>query len=109
MLNPSGQPAAFVPLVVVFALCLVIPGCQTLEQIAPPVADSTGQLHHGRDIYVTRCVKCHAPEPVYKYTKTEWEEIIVDMADETNLTASETNAVRAYVMAVLGRSPGSSS
>ena len=88
---------------------LILSACQSLDQIAPPVtaADPSGRLHVGRDLYVTRCAKCHAPEPVTDYTKSEWEKIIVEMSEETNLTEPETEAVRAYVMAVLaGRMTG---
>jgi mono/diheme cytochrome c family protein len=80
-------------------------GCQSIEQIAPPVALVTArpsaQLNLGRELYITRCTKCHSAEPVVKYTASEWELIVKDMAEETNLTAHETAAVRDYVMAVL--------
>lgn len=84
--------------------------CVTLEQAAPPVAllnpalvqKQSANLALGRDIYVTRCAKCHSVEPVTNYSREKWEqEIIPEMAEETNLTLSETEAVRAYVLAVL--------
>lgn len=71
--------------------------------IAPVAAapDPSGRIKQGRDLYITRCAKCHAPEPVRDYSHTEWEEIIPEMAEETNLSPSETQALRAYVLAVL--------
>lgn len=84
--------------------------CVSLEQAAPPVAllspavthKSTANLSLGRDIYVTRCAKCHSVEPVTKYSREKWvQEIMPEMAEETNLTAGETEAVTAYVLAVL--------
>jgi hypothetical protein len=62
--------------------------CVSLEQAAPPVE--------------TRCATCHSVEPVRKYSRAHWErEILPEMAEETNLSASDAAAVRAYVLAVL--------
>lgn len=85
------------------AVCLVLSGCQSLEVIAPVAAapDPTGRVKQGRDLYLTRCTKCHAPEPVRDYSRTEWEGIIPEMAEETRLSLSETHALRAYILAVL--------
>lgn len=82
--------------------------CVSLEQAAPPVGllgSPVGQqarLSLGRDIYVTKCTKCHSAEPVAKYSRLKWlEEILPEMAAETKLTAGEAEAVEAYVLAVL--------
>jgi mono/diheme cytochrome c family protein len=73
--------------------------------LANPAAQQA-QLLQGRDIYVTRCAKCHSVEPVINYSREKWvHEIIPDMAEETNLTTSETEAVKAYVLAVLANPP----
>lgn len=83
--------------------------CVSLEQAAPPVALLTpAAINHnlasvslGRDIYVTRCAKCHSVEPVTKYSREKWmQDILPDMAEETKLTATETAAVKAYILAV---------
>lgn len=88
--------------------------CVSLEQAAPPVAmlapamvnKNSARLSLGRDIYVTRCAKCHSVEPVTKYSRAKWEnDILPEMAEETNLTASEAEAVKAYVLAVLETPP----
>lgn len=91
-------------LLAILACC----GCVSLEQAAPPVAllpNSTShqvQLSQGRDIYVTRCAKCHSVEPVAKYSRAKWEvEILPEMVEKAKLTASETEVVKAYVLAVL--------
>lgn len=87
------------------AVGLLLSGCQSIEQIAPPVAvlsaKPSGSLQLGRELYITKCAKCHAPEPILKYTVAEWTAIVADMAEETKLTEHETAAVRDYVMAVL--------
>lgn len=84
--------------------------CVSLEQAAPPVAllspsvvnNNAVKVSQGRDIYVTRCAKCHSVEPVTKYSRARWEgDILPDMAEETKLTANEADAVKAYVLAVL--------
>ena len=57
-------------------------------------------LAEGRRLYVTACARCHGPEPVRDYTLTEWEDIMVEMAEETNLSPAETDAVNHYIEAV---------
>lgn len=82
--------------------------CVSLDQIAPRAvalsSQPSSQLTLGREIYVTRCAKCHAPEPVRKYSTDRWDEILPEMAEETKLTSAEADAVREYVMTVLGKS-----
>lgn len=96
-------------------LVALLAGCQSLDQIAPPVsalgvpAAQATRIAEGRDIYVTRCAKCHAPEPVTDFTAAEWTTILADMAEETNLDEQETRAVRDYVMAVLRAQPSTAS
>lgn len=89
----------------VMSSALFLAGCQSLEQIAPPVAlisaRPSGRMNLGRELYITKCTKCHAPEPIARYTESEWEKIVADMSVETKLTGEETTAVRDYVMAVL--------
>lgn len=83
--------------------------CVSLEELAPRVETlaaepgRAAQLDRGREIYVTKCAKCHSPEPVLKYSAAHWREIIVEMSEETKLDAAETEALRAYVFAVLER------
>ena len=83
--------------------------CVSLEKAAPPVGtfagETTGarraQLEQGRVIYITKCTKCHSAEPVSRYSPQRWKEIIPEMAGEAKLGGTETEAVRAYVFAVL--------
>lgn len=90
---------------------ILLAGCVSLEQAAPPVAllglPTTGSkrtdLEKGRDIYITRCAKCHSVEPVKKYTTSEWERIMPVMVEKTKLTPDDNALVCAYVSAVLGR------
>jgi mono/diheme cytochrome c family protein len=92
--------------VLLLAAALMGGSCASTNQIAaPPVATLSGSpalLSHGREIYVTKCAKCHKVEPVRDYSRAKWEhEILPDMAEESKLSAADTAAVRAYVMAAL--------
>lgn len=83
----------------------VLSSCATtdINVIAPPVANGSSQLARGRIIYVTKCAKCHAPEPVQKYTRTEWHQILPEMVEETRLNATDASAVMAYVESMSAR------
>ncbi len=90
--------------------------CVTLEQAAPLVetlnwkglSSSPSQLTHGREIYITKCAKCHSVEPVHKYPEGKWvHEILPEMSEETKLNAAEAAAVKAYVLAALKTPPRS--
>jgi cytochrome c len=95
----------------VFILCAItLVGCRTLEQMVPPVDPvivnigqeagfNTASLERGRHIYLNGCIKCHAPEPIDRYSVAQWEKILPDMAIETKLTDAEAADVRAYVLA----------
>ena len=81
----------------------------TVETAAPrvetfevqPSGANRAQLEQGRTIYITKCAKCHSPEPVKRYSGTRWDGILKEMIEETKLDPSESAAVRAYVFAVL--------
>src|SRR5205823_6412014 len=88
---------------------VLLSGCVSLDKAAPPVSSFAGHvpaseravLEKGRDIYVTKCAKCHVPEPVARYSLSHWTKILPEMSHDAKLTASETDSVRAYVVAVL--------
>jgi len=94
------------------AAAFLMAGCVSLEQMAPPVeqlsasAATVGNLRLGREIYVTRCTKCHSAEPVRRYSSDDWQnDIIPEMAAKTKLNSAETAALRGYIFAVLGTPP----
>lgn len=82
-------------------------GCVSLETLAPqvpgPFANSTEQskIALGRQLYVTTCTKCHAVEPVKKYSLAEWGRILPEMAEEANTSPEQTESLRCYLQAVL--------
>jgi mono/diheme cytochrome c family protein len=86
-------------------------GCGSLETPAPTVTPAIaaasgaeiGELEHGRVIYTTRCVECHAGERIPRYSRAEWMEILPRMSVEARLNDAQERAVRAYVMAFTTR------
>ena len=89
-------------------LCWLSTACLSLEEIAPPIdqaaafgggGTSSEQLTLGRHLYLTKCTKCHAAEPVRDYTASEWHGLMPDMGEETKMTAGEEEAVLRYVLA----------
>ncbi|MBL9142359.1 MAG: hypothetical protein JNM99_01645 [Verrucomicrobiaceae bacterium] len=89
----------------VVSVVSLLSSCATtdINAIAPPVADGSSQLARGRIIYVTKCAKCHAPEPVHNYTRAEWQQIMPEMVEETHLNPSDAAAVTAYVESLAAR------
>jgi mono/diheme cytochrome c family protein len=90
---------------------LLVAACSGLDTGVPPVASlgtaaASADVARGRQLYVTSCAKCHSPEPVRRYSAADWQKrILPEMAELTKLTAAETAAVEAYVLAVLAESP----
>lgn len=92
-------------------LLLLVPGCLTFEQIAPPIDArmqsvrvdgvllAPGILEHGRRLYLTRCAACHLPEPIWACSSTRWEIVLDDMIPRAHLDEREAASLRAYVRA----------
>ena len=84
-------------------------GCGTINSsVAPPVTAamiavsggaSAQALERGREVYAGPCTSCHAADPVGKYTMVRWREIVGDMAERTELNASDKSALLAYLTA----------
>lgn len=99
-------------LAVVLVVCLVVVGCATIEDLAPPV-DATvlqlaaaheidaDRLSQGRVLYITACARCHRPEPVVRYAPQRWREILPRMFARTRLGPDEAEAVEAYLRLTL--------
>lgn len=51
----------------------------------------------GKNIYTTKCARCHGPKPVENWTVKEWIPIIDRMASKARLDAAEKANVTAYV------------
>ena len=56
-------------------------------------------LAHGREIYLTKCSRCHSPEPIDRYAMTQWHnEILPDMVDEARLDDQQEADLTAYLV-----------
>ncbi len=93
-------------------LTRVVVGCATIDELAPPVDEvmlstaelndqSLAMLQDGRDLYITRCARCHSPESVTAYTPEQWSTILPRMAEKAGLSVEERLGVKEYIMAVL--------
>ena len=109
MRNKGAQIHALRRLTVVAALALHA-GCMTLEQMAPPVGVELQRvaarhqvdvpaLEVGRRVYLSDCARCHSVEPISRYSRSRWREILPRMGKESKLSAEEQAALNAYVMA----------
>lgn len=96
---------------VLCAAGLGLSACTSLEQAAPPVAllrpaNQTPACSRGREIYITKCTKCHRAEPIRKFSAEEWDtDIMPTMVKKSKLVPSDAAAVQAYVKAVLSSPP----
>ncbi len=99
-------------LAVVLVVSVVVIGCATIDDLAPPV-DATilqlaaaheidaDRLSQGRALYITACARCHRPEPVVRYAPQRWREILPRMFARAKLGPDEAEAVEAYVQLTL--------
>lgn len=81
--------------------------CMTTQQMAPPIEQTfivhagkdanIDQLRRGRQLYVTKCTKCHTVEPVNRYSMRHWHRTMIDMVEETKLSEPQEKDVVAYI------------
>ena len=55
------------------------------------------QIAEGKNIYTTKCTRCHSPKPVERWTVKQWVPILDNMAQKARLDANEKANVAAYV------------
>lgn len=92
-----------------FALSLA--GCETTVTNAPPItapllragvrqhADPRA-LTEGRSILLNRCIQCHAPPEVAKFSPDRLRRIVATMSDRAHLGPAEQEAVLKYLLTV---------
>lgn len=91
-----------------FAGLAAVPGCLTLEQMAPPVdpfllsvagdGAEAQALARGRRIYLEDCSRCHTIEPIGRYDPARWRSILSKMSAKSKLNPQQTGEVEAYVL-----------
>jgi len=64
-----------------------------------PKTAFTVEENRGEYLYNRRCILCHAAHSPGRFSDAEWIDIMEDMAREAKLSASDKNAVIAYVLA----------
>ena len=79
-----------------------------MDTIAPPVTPamvsaahgaSAETLGEGRRIFTGACAACHAPDPMSKYSLSEWHNAVDDMAPRAKLNPARRAALLAYINA----------
>ena len=76
-------------------------------KVAPTIADlgvrtNLAVLEDGRELYLTRCTKCHNAVRITRYTILQWkDDILPEMFRQSRLQAAQEKAVTAYIEAVL--------
>ena len=83
-----------------------ISSCMETGKVAPFVQDltvttNTSLLEQGRNLYVTRCSKCHNALRITRYSKPQWLETLPIMTKKSKFTLEQTQAVTTYIQAVL--------
>jgi cytochrome c1 len=71
----------------------------TLIANARPDHVDAEQLQNGRRLFVSRCLECHTLPQVTKYNREQWPHLVSRMSGRANLSASEQNAIVAYLRA----------
>ncbi len=92
-------------------LLVLLTGCASINLSVPPVAtvapaadaEMRAQLEQGRAIYLTKCARCHAPEPVREYSAKQWKVILEKMSPNCLLNTTEAAALQAYVAAAVAQ------
>jgi hypothetical protein len=59
-------------------------------------------LENGRAVLTSRCVTCHALQPLGKYSKERWQGIVEEMAPRAKLNDTQMRDLLAYIEAARG-------
>ena len=99
-------------LIVPIALFCLVSSCIETVKIAPTiqelgVSDNQTRLELGRSLYVNRCSKCHNALRITRFTLSQWSDILPDMTYRSKFTPEQSEAVTAYIHAVLRSSSAS--
>ena len=61
------------------------------------VKTETPEVIAGKNIYVTKCTRCHEAKPMSHWTVQQWVPILDNMARRARLDDTEKSNVQAYV------------
>lgn len=93
-----------------FLLTMGLMGCEAMKSGIPAInpamtraaaanGDSIDTLVDGRRLFASRCISCHTPEPIEKYTSAEWRSNVLRMANRAGLDEAEISRISAYLAA----------
>lgn len=74
----------------------VAPSIQDLQ-----VTENVALISEGRNLYITKCSKCHNALRISRYSELQWNEILPGMTKKSKFSVEETKAVTAYIQVVL--------
>ena len=81
---------------------LLLGGCRTLAEIAPPVVPAMSgeisSLSSGRQVYLNRCASCHSLEAVDDYTPAEWAKLLPEMNRKSKLNPLQAEQLHQYLL-----------
>jgi mono/diheme cytochrome c family protein len=94
------------------ALPVLLAGCASLEELAPPPDDRTAatavahqlspaDLVPGRELYLRVCGGCHSVQGLRDYSPAKWDKVLPRMIGEARLTPDEARQLTAYVRATV--------
>ncbi len=56
-------------------------------------------MDHGKNIFITKCTKCHAAKNAGEYTASQWDNILKTMSSRAKLSTDEEKHLSAYIKA----------
>ena len=66
---------------------------------------SAESLNEGRRIFTGPCASCHAPDPMSKYSLSEWRATVEEMAPRAKLDVGRRTALLEYLTAAKATAP----
>jgi hypothetical protein len=105
--NLSAQPEPTPEVKTVKRSGTYAPGIEEVNGIQAKFPGVTlEKLTAGYKLYTEgACIKCHNSNNIYKYSVSEWTNIIEDMSEKSKLTDTEKDAVSMYVMSIKAMQP----
>jgi hypothetical protein len=85
----------------------IAPTIENLKAIQLKYKETTmQQLQDGHTLYTKgACIQCHEPENINKFSESNWEHIIKDMAFKANINDVQKDAVYKYVLSIKAAVP----
>jgi hypothetical protein len=72
---------------------------QPAQPAGPSIPNKPSEEESGKNVYTSKCGKCHALKNTAAYTYDQWEGILKSMVPRARLTGDEETQVVAYIRA----------